>query len=242
MSNRQVSHNFYKEVDLLSPKTLESLQHYVNDSTVFKLLIVRHPFQRLVSSYSMTLVTPTSELTQSNDSNLFRRDRIEDNSKYTAQSWLHAHSILYHSRPKLFHAKSSNTNILERIFLPDKSFREFLEWLLKQPPEHDDVHWVQYHTHCAVCNVHYNFILKLDHYTLGQINYILSKLKLDRNKIYLPMLQRTHNGLTDFKMACKYFRNLTTDMVMQLYERYKIDFDMYKYKPDDYWHCAKRKN
>ncbi|XP_032663147.1 carbohydrate sulfotransferase 11-like [Odontomachus brunneus] len=227
MSNRQVSHNFYKEVDFLSPKTLENLQHYINDSAVFKLLIVRHPFQRLVSSY---------------------RDRIEDNSKYTAQSWLHAHSILYLSRPKLFRFKSSNGNILEKIFLPDKrlkvipSFREFLEWLLRQPPEHDDVHWDRYYTHCAICDVNYNFILKLDNYTLGQINYILSKLKLDRNKIYLSTLQRTRNGLTDFNTSCKYFRNLTTDMVIRLYKRYKVDFDMFNYKPDKYLRCAKRKN
>ncbi|XP_014474160.1 PREDICTED: carbohydrate sulfotransferase 11-like [Dinoponera quadriceps] len=227
MSDRRVSHNFYREVDFLSPKTLANLQHYVNDSTVFKLLVVRHPFQRLVSSY---------------------RDRIEDNSRYTAQSWLHVPSILYLSRPEFFRSRSSNDNIPDKIFLPDKrlkvipSFREFVQWLLRQPSERDDVHWAPYHTHCAVCRVNYNFIMKLDDYTLGQINYVLSKLKLDRDKVYLPTLQRTRNGLTDFKTECKYFRNLTDDMVIRLYERYKVDFDMYGYKPDKYLRCAQRKD
>lgn len=117
------------------------------------------------------------------------------------------------------------------------SFREFLTWLLRQPPDHDDVHWAQYHTHCAICNVSYNFILKLDEYTLGEVNYVLSKLKLGK-KTYLPVLQRTQAGLTNFDVTCRYFRNLTTSIVMQLYERYKIDFEMYDYNLDKYLQCA----
>ncbi|KAL0131666.1 hypothetical protein PUN28_002895 [Cardiocondyla obscurior] len=225
MDNRRVEHNFYKEADVLSPKSLENLQHLANNNTIFKLLVVRHPFQRLVSSY---------------------RDRIEDNSKYTAQSWLYARQILHLSRPKLFHFNASG-NILQRIFFNNKklkiipSFREFSEWLLKQSPNHDDVHWAQYHSHCAVCNVRYNFILKLDEYTFGEINYILSKLKLDKNKIYLPKLQRTRTGITNFDRTCKYFNDLTTDIILRLYERYKVDFEMYDYQLDKYLHCAKSK-
>ncbi|XP_011054418.1 PREDICTED: carbohydrate sulfotransferase 11-like [Acromyrmex echinatior] len=228
MSNRQVdSRDLYKEVDFLSPESLKDLQQSANNNTIFKLLIVRHPFQRLISSY---------------------RDRIEDNSKYSAQSWLYARQILQLSRPELFRFNASGGNILQRIFLADRrlkvvpSFREFLEWLLKQPPNHDDVHWAQYDTHCAVCNVRYNFVLKLDEYTFGEINYILTKLKLDKNNIYLPRLQRTRTGITNFDVACKYFRNVTTNMVLRLYKRYKIDFKMYNYKLHKYLHCAGAKN
>ncbi|XP_018043666.1 PREDICTED: carbohydrate sulfotransferase 13-like [Atta colombica] len=227
MSNRQVDRDLYKEVDFLSPESLKDLQRFASNNTIFKLLIVRHPFQRLISSY---------------------RDRIEDNSKYTAQSWLYARQILHLSRPELFRFNASGGNILQRIFLADRrlkvvpSFREFLEWLLKQSPDHDDVHWAQYHTHCAVCNVRYNFVLKLDEYTFGEINYILTKLKLDKNNIYLPRLQRTRTGITNFDTACKYFRNVTTNMVLRLYKRYKIDFEMYNYKLDKYLHCAGAKN
>ncbi|XP_020282021.1 carbohydrate sulfotransferase 11-like [Pseudomyrmex gracilis] len=227
MNNRQITHNFYKEVDFLSPENIKELQNLIHNNDVFKLLVVRHPFQRLVSSY---------------------RDRIEDNTRHTAQSWLYARQIFYLSRPELFRSNVSTGNSLQRIFSPDRrlkivpTFREFLEWLLKQPPRHDDVHWAQYHTHCAVCNVSYNFILKLDDYTLGEINYVLLKLKLDRDKVYLPRLQRTRAEASNFDVTCRYFSNLTTDMVSQLYERYKMDFKMYNYKPDKYLHCAKRKN
>nr|XP_012224991.1 PREDICTED: carbohydrate sulfotransferase 10-like isoform X1 [Linepithema humile] len=212
MSNRQVNNNLYKEIDFLSPKSLRDLLHFTRNNVVFKLLVVRHPFHRLVSSY---------------------RDRIEDNSKYTAQAWLYVRQILHLTRPELFHSNSSSSNVLQQMFLTDRkklffcrlkivpSFREFLEWLLKQPPGHDDVHWTPYHTHCAVCDVSYNFILKLDEYTFGDVNYILSKMKLDKSKIYLPRLQRTRTGVTDFNTTCRYFYNLSTDMVLRLYERDK---------------------
>lgn len=86
----------------------------------------------------------------------------------------------------------------------------------------------------------YNFILKLDEYTFGEVNYILSKLRLDKAKIYLPRLQRTRTGVTNSDITCKYFHDLTTDMILRLYERYKMDFEMYNYKLDKYLHCAKK--
>jgi len=121
------------------------------------------------------------------------------------------------------------------------SFQEFLEWLLRQPPDRDDVHWAQYHTHCAVCNISYSFILKLEDYSIEEINYVLSKLRLDRHEVYLPELHYSLNGVTDFNVTCKYFNNLTSDMVLKLYERYKMDFEMYNYQIDEYLPCAKRK-
>lgn len=161
---------------------------------------------------------------------------------------LYARQILYLSRPELFRPNITGGNILQKIFLANRrlkivpSFREFLEWLLEQSPNHYDDHWAQYYTHCAVCDTNYNFILKLDEYTFGEINYVLSKLQLDKSKIYLPKLQRTRAGITNFDVTCKYFHNVTTDMILRLYKKYKVDFEMYNYKIDKYLSCAKRKS
>ncbi|EZA54638.1 Carbohydrate sulfotransferase [Ooceraea biroi] len=226
MNRQYFSRYLYREVDALSPNSLEDLHRLASNNTVFKLLVVRHPFQRLVSSY---------------------RDRIEDSSRYTAQAWLYAREIFYLSRPQLFHFNTSSGNVLQRIFFPNRrlklvpSFREFLVWLLNQPPDTDDNHWGQYYTHCAVCNVSYSFVLKLDDYDIEEVNYVLSKLRLNGDEVYLPKLHRTHNGVTDFNVTCKYFGSLTTDMVLRLHERYKMDFEMYNYKIDDYLHCARQK-
>ncbi|CAL7943168.1 unnamed protein product [Xylocopa violacea] len=225
MKNRPPTRNYYKEIDILAPRTIKELQLVSNDTKIFKLLVVRHPFQRLVSSY---------------------RDRIEDNSKHTAQAWIHAKKIFRFTRPKLLHSNTTSGNFQQKVFTSDKrlkivpTFKEFLEWLL-QSSEEDDVHWAPYYTHCALCDVRYNYILKLDDYTYGQINYVFSKFNLDKNKVYFPNMQKTRGGHTNFDVTCKYFANLTHDIVLKLYERYKIDFEMYNYNISRYLHCVDKR-
>nr|XP_031825950.1 carbohydrate sulfotransferase 11-like [Nomia melanderi] len=222
MKHRRIIHNYYREVDILAPKSLKELHHIAKDPKIFKFLIVRHPFERLVSSY---------------------RDRIEDNSKHTAQAWIYAKQIFHLTRPTLFRSNKTTGNFQEKVFTRDKrlklipTFKEFLLWLL-QSSEQDDVHWNRYYTHCGVCNIRYNYVLKLDDYTSGQINYIFSKLGLDTNKVYLPKLEGTRGGYTNFDTTCKYFANLTQGIIFKLYERYKIDFEMYNYNLNRYIFCT----
>lgn len=225
MKNRRTARNYYREVDVLAPKTLNELRRNANDTKTFKLLVVRHPFQRLVSSY---------------------RDRIEDNSKYTTQAWIYTKKIFRLTRPELFHSNTTTGNFQQKVFTADKrlkiipTFKEFLIWLLQNSDE-DDVHWDRYYTHCAVCDVRYNYVLKLDNYMYGEISYILSKFGLDKNTAYLQKLERTHGGYTDFDTTCKYFANLTQDIIFRLYQRYKIDFEMYNYNLDRYIFCADKR-
>ncbi|OAD60634.1 Carbohydrate sulfotransferase 11 [Eufriesea mexicana] len=224
MKNRTPTRNYYREVDILTPKTLKEVQHVSHNTKIFKLLVVRHPFHRLVSSY---------------------RDRIADNSKYTAQAWIYTEKIFRFTRPELFHSNTTTGNFHEKVFTPDKrlkiipTFKEFLEWLL-QNPEEDDVHWSQYYTHCAVCNIRYNYVLKLDDYTYGQINYVFSKFGLDKNKVYFPKLEETRGGYTNIDITCKYFANLTQELALKLYNKYKIDFEMYNYDVNRYINCANK--
>ncbi|XP_078038801.1 carbohydrate sulfotransferase 11 [Augochlora pura] len=226
MKNRQITHDYYREVDFLAPKTQGELYRILNDKKIFKLLIVRHPFQRLVSSY---------------------RDRIEDNSKYTAQAWIYAKKIFYLTRPELFRSNITTGDFRERVFTHDRrlklipTFKEFTLWLL-QSSEQDDIHWDRYYTHCSVCNIRYNYILKLDNYTYEQINYIFSRLGLDQKNTYLPRLEKTRGGYTNFDTTCTYFQNLTQDIIYKLYERYKIDFEMYNYDLNRYIFCTNKKN
>lgn len=98
----------------------------------------------------------------------------------------------------------------------------------------------QYHTHCAVCNVRYNYVLKLDEYTHDEINYIFLKFGFDKGEVYLPKLEQTRGGYTDFLTTCKYFASLSQDIIMRLYERYQIDFEMYNYDLNRYMFCANK--
>nr|KAF7423657.1 hypothetical protein H0235_008940 [Vespula pensylvanica] len=212
----------HRNMNSLTPHSSKELQHLTNDSNIFKLLVVRHPFERLVSSY---------------------RDRIEDNTKYTDQAWIYTKKIYHFTRPNLFRSNKTTGSFFQKIFTRDKrlqivpTFKEFIEWLLQESPKHDDVHWDQYYTHCALCNINYSFILKLDYYTFDQINYIFSKFGIDKNNMDLPNLEQSKGGCTDFKLTCKYFQNLTHNTILKLHERYKIDFEMYNYDLDKYLLC-----
>ncbi|XP_012274246.1 carbohydrate sulfotransferase 11-like isoform X2 [Orussus abietinus] len=224
MRNHQVTHNYYKEAEVLAPETSQVLEALINDVNVFKFFVVRHPFERLVSFY---------------------RDRIEDNSKYTAQAWIYAPKIFYLTRPNLFHSNKTTGGLLKKIFTNDRrlklipSFKEFITWLLRESPERDDPHWALYHSHCSVCEANFNFLLKLEHKDPSEINYVFSKLNLNQSETYLPILGQTRNGVTDFTRTCGYFKSLSHDIVYKLYERYKVDFEMFNYDFDQYVECAK---
>lgn len=118
------------------------------------------------------------------------------------------------------------------------SFSEFVKWLLQQESDKDDLHWNQYYKHCALCSVHYDHVLKLDNYTNNEINYIFTRMNLVKTKINLLMLEQTKKGHTHFDETCNYFKNLTHEAVVNLYEKYKIDFDMFNYDFDKYFECT----
>ncbi|XP_033231715.1 carbohydrate sulfotransferase 11-like [Belonocnema kinseyi] len=222
MKNRHVTDQFYREVEFLAPESLDLLKSLNMDRNTFKLLIVRHPFERLVSSY---------------------RDRIADNSKYTDQSWIYVPKIFYITRRELFRSNSTTGSSLQRIFYSDRrlklvpTFEEFVTYLIQESPSKYDPHWNQYYNHCSLCEINYDFILKLENYTPEQLDYIFWKLNLISGKKYLPNLQKSRGGPTNFNRTCEYFKKLFPETVIQLYEKYKIDFEMFDYKIGNYLEC-----
>jgi chondroitin 4-sulfotransferase 11 len=132
---------------------------------------------------------------------------------------------------------------LKRIFLSFRlklipTFKEFVKWLLQQDSDKDDPHWNQYYKHCALCTIKYDFVLKLDNYTSYDIDYIFARLNINENNAYLPKLEQTKAGCTNFEETCNYFKNLSHETVVNLYEKYRIDFDMFNYEFDKYFECT----
>lgn len=117
------------------------------------------------------------------------------------------------------------------------SFKEFVVWLLQQDSTKDDPHWNQYHRHCSLCSIQYDYVLKLDNYTQNEIDYIFSRMGLKYNDYHLSVLEQTKQGATSFNETCDYFKNLSHEAVVSLYEKYRIDFDMFDYEFDKYFEC-----
>lgn len=120
------------------------------------------------------------------------------------------------------------------------TFQEFINYLIHESSANYDHHWNQYYKHCSLCEINYNFILKLDNYSSKEIEYIFSKLNL-KNDENLINLHATHGGLTDFQRTCKYLKKLSCETIFKLYEKYKIDFEMFNYKIDKYLQCCNKR-
>lgn len=118
------------------------------------------------------------------------------------------------------------------------TFEEFVVWLLSQPLEKDDDHWSQYHKQCSICTVNFDYILNLENYTMNGVTYIFQNLGLDENSAYLPNIQLSRGGRSDFARTCKYFETLSKNLVKRLYQRYEIDFEMFGYEHEDYLKCC----
>ncbi|XP_057328139.1 carbohydrate sulfotransferase 11-like [Microplitis mediator] len=217
--------NYYKQIEVLVPESIEEFLNLIDDTDVFKFIAVRHPFDRLVSAY---------------------RSRIADNSRHTSQAWIFVPRIFYITRPQLFHFNKTTGTPLEQIFYNDRrlklipTFKEFITWLLEQPDEQDDPHWSKYQSHCSICQMPFDYIIKLDNYTTSDVNYLFTKLGLNKNQWTLPRLGQSHDGMTTYARTCNYLSTLSIDMFYKLFERYKIDFEMFDYDYSTYKSCINK--
>ncbi|XP_034946847.1 uncharacterized protein [Chelonus insularis] len=99
LEDYQIMRDSYdRELDSFDVENVEDLVNLIDDRNTFKFFAVRHPFVRLVSSY---------------------RDRIEDNSKYSAQAWIYVPKIFHITRPQLFY-RNKSTSPLYKIFDRDR--------------------------------------------------------------------------------------------------------------------------
>lgn len=57
------------------------------------------------------------------------------------------------------------------------------------------------------------------------------------NEFEMVKLEETKNGNTNFDVTCNYFKNLSHEAIVNLYDKYRIDFDMFSYEFDKYFEC-----
>lgn len=121
------------------------------------------------------------------------------------------------------------------------TFQEFVNYLILESTTNYDHHWDQYYEHCSLCEINYNFILKLDDHSPKEIDYIFSRLNLKKNENFIN-LHETRGGSTNFYRTCEYFKTLSRETIINLYKKYKIDFEMFNYKIEKYLECSDKKD
>ncbi|KAF3430335.1 hypothetical protein E2986_04202 [Frieseomelitta varia] len=189
--------------------------------TTKKLLVVRHPFERLLSAY---------------------RDKLENSVAGREHGTLH----FYRKYGSKIVEKYRETNftppeeylVIRRKDVPlpagiEPTFREFVQYLIHTDlANYGDDHWIPYYLYCTPCLVDYDIIAKIETLRLDQI-YTIHKLHLQDT---IKPRWRHNSG---YENASKiYFGQLNKDLIQKLYEKFQLDFELFDYSPDDYYQYA----
>ncbi|XP_076646831.1 carbohydrate sulfotransferase 11 [Halictus rubicundus] len=183
-----------------------------------KLLVVRHPFERLLSAY---------------------RDKLENSVAGREHGTLHFYrkygsKIVQKYRETNF-TRPRNDQVIRQDGVPppagiEPTFREFVQYLIHTDlASYGDDHWMPYYLFCAPCLVDYDIIAKVETLWRDQI-YAIHKLGLQQ--LIKPRWRHSGGQSNPSKI---YFRQLSKEMVEKLYEKFKLDFDLFDYSPDVYY-------
>lgn len=194
-----------REIFHLSAQTLEELEAALE--SYFKFIVVRHPFDRLLSAY---------------------RDRLTSTGKYSHQAWVHVPRIIRFLRPAATLQEVSRHNLFykNKTVRIAPSFQEFIHYLLLKKPGNMDIHWVPYWTQCNPCSIHYDAVVKLET-VLDDQEYINQKTGM-QEVINLETLHKTNGGSTKDHRK-EFFSEVPCEVLIELYKLYYADFILFGY-------------
>ncbi|KAF2351584.1 Sulfotransferase [Trinorchestia longiramus] len=215
----RVRNGIYKPVKNL-PSQQETAFHT-------RFLVVRHPFERLLSCY---------------------RDKYEEaNKAYYFKNYGKKMMLLYREVDSSYSEKEI-TNLLAKAeqdterertlgnpfanpFGP--TFTEFVNYVVSRHT--DDEHWRPYHAHCAPCTLHYNFILKFENLSTEGNDFL--RHLYGTSKIGLPK-ENAYSGPPTADVICSYYSQLDAALLHKLVQKYQPDFDLFEYSPAAYLNCS----
>ncbi|XP_014218307.1 carbohydrate sulfotransferase 11-like [Copidosoma floridanum] len=182
--------------------TADELARYLNDSVSF--LIVRHPFERLLSAY---------------------RDKLEHSLPHTFHSKLGAHIV------SAYRAKSPKSAGKHGPRYP--LFEEFVRWLLCEwrAGNELDMHWTPIINFCTPCQVRFTVIAKFETLHDDQ-NYLIKLARVGH--IVKPEWKNPTRGVQTKDVVSQYFSQLSKTQIKELYEMFRYDFILFDYSIAEY--------
>ncbi|XP_021695552.1 carbohydrate sulfotransferase 11 isoform X1 [Aedes aegypti] len=184
--------------------SVDALREAINGSISF--VIVRHPFERLVSAY---------------------KDKIQ----YALPN-SHHHKLgirIIQKYRKL--AKGQQPWNTQKY----PTFSEFVNYLLdevRHPHTEIDMHWIPVTYFCTPCFFHYDVIAKFETLEEDQ-NYLIAEAQLGH--MIKPQWRNAGKGAHTNDLVVKLFTELDDEQVRGLYEYYKYDFELFGYSTEEYF-------
>jgi len=208
------SSNLHTAAQRFRPEKSESLPELFENAKV-SFLFVRHPFERLVSAY---------------------RDKFELGLKTDWCYKMYAGDILNITLPthKVKDGAFLNAMYIKVKNLPRPTFAEFVAYLLRTPITKFNDHWSPYFLHCRMCQNRFSVIGQFET-LLDDVQHIsnISNLNVDESQFPWANKKGTKN-MTE-NISLKYFKEIDKNHLRELYQIYRIDFEMFGYSEDEYF-------
>ncbi|KAK9508091.1 hypothetical protein O3M35_007828 [Rhynocoris fuscipes] len=193
-----------------------------------KLMVVRHPFERILSAY---------------------RDKLENINT----GWEHGTGHFYRKYgAKIVRKYRPGGNKSIAVLKPgtyfwdqskpkpagiEPTFKEFVSYLLDTDLlNYADDHWIPYNLFCTPCLVEFDYIAKVETLSRDQL-YIINKLGW-KKKIQPRWRHKTSEHISSEFITKSYFSQLSKQEVQLLYDKYRLDFEMFNYSSALYFSYA----
>ena len=191
--------------------------------TSTKFLVVRHPVDRLVSSYLDKVRTVERE----RHSQPARLLQVADTSK----------------EPNLLKHRDVKNSILESAGRKPElgvipTFSEFIDYVLKEtqglvsPRDWKGIMtWKSYYAKCLPCDVKFDVIMKLETHTEDE-KWLINT----RNLTQLSRVRDWRHLSSSKTVRENLISQLSREQLDRIYQNYKVDFEMFNYTMDKYLH------
>ena len=115
----------------------------------------------------------------------------------------------------------------------EPTFPEFVQYLIDTDlANYADDHWIPYYLYCTPCSVRYNAVAKFETIRPDQ-EYILKMGGIAH--LIKSKWRHMTKGKPTKTVAKKYFSTITIEQARKLYEKYKFDFELFDYSPENYF-------
>ena len=184
-------------------------------SPSIKFLFVRHPFDRLVSAF---------------------RNKLEDSDAQEDGQYFYKHygrRIVQKFRQNTKWDKRMEDANVESVYSKEPTFPEFVDYLLHTDPMEYDEHWRPVALHCHVCQFHFDYIIKYEHFE-EEINFLVEMLQEGGRLPQSFHLTWENRGGTDKDTTIRYLKQVSKEQIMQLFDKYRLDFLYFGYNTEGY--------
>lgn len=187
----------------------DKAMRHLKKNKFFFFSFVRHPFERLVSSYMDKII------------------RLGDQWYKTVAPDMTGNRLQNEKYRKVAH----------QWYQEDHSFSSYVDLVLNRYSKGKvlDMHWKPMYDHCNYCYFKYDFIGRMETFN-EDVKYVIKTNALeDKISIKDSEFQANSVGNGTNTLAKELFhKNLSRDQIENLYQYYKMDFELFGYDAKPY--------